>query len=114
MPTADRVVVVCAYLVPHFEKLCRLIEQPDLVRDERFATNQARVAHRPALVVKLRTALAGLTTDEALDLLTTNGVVAGWISGYDEARENPDVRASGLFIGVVGAVGPRKTPLSSP
>ncbi|MGW6456503.1 CaiB/BaiF CoA transferase family protein [Streptomyces sp. NPDC055078] len=114
MPTEDGAVVVSAYSVPHFEKLCRLIDRPDLVRDERFATNQARVAHRSALLAELRAAFAGLTTDEAMDLLTPNGVVAGRISGYDEVRENPDVRASGLFIQVAGADGEQHTALGPP
>ncbi|MBZ4017168.1 CaiB/BaiF CoA transferase family protein [Streptomyces purpurogeneiscleroticus] len=114
MPTADGAVVVSAYSAPHFEKLCRLIERTDLPLDERFASNQARVAHRPALLAELRAAFAGLTTDEAMDLLTPNGVVAGRISGYDEVRRNPDVVASGLFLDVAGADGAQQTTLGSP
>lgn len=114
MPTADGAVVVSAYSAVHFEKLCRLIERPDLPLDERFASNQARVTHRSALLAELRASFADLTTDEAMDLLTPNGVVAGRISGYDEVIKNPDVVASGLFVEAAAADGAQHTTLGSP
>ncbi|MDI3420143.1 CaiB/BaiF CoA transferase family protein [Streptomyces luteolus] len=114
MPTADGALVVSAYSAPHFEKLCRLIERPDLPSDERFASNQARVAHRSELLTELRAAFADLTTDEAMELLAPNGVVAGRISRYDEVVRNPDVVASGLFVEAVGTDGRRHTTLGSP
>ena len=114
MPTRDGAIVVSAYSVPHFEKLCRLIQRPDLVLDERFGSNAVRVANRAELLVELRSAFAHMSTEQAMDLLTPNGVVAGRISSYDEVRKNPDVEATGLFIDVEGPDGTQHTTLGSP
>ncbi|MFC9787001.1 CaiB/BaiF CoA transferase family protein [Rhodococcus sp. NPDC127528] len=114
MPTRDGAIVVSAYSVPHFTKLCTLIERPDLLQDARFESNATRVANRAALLVELRAAFAPLSTDQAMELLTRNGVVAGRISSYDEVRKNPDVEATGLFIDVEGADGISHTTLGSP
>src|SRR5215204_1695908 len=37
-----------------WQKLCTLVDQPELVRDPRFATNPARVQHREALIPRLQ------------------------------------------------------------
>lgn len=114
MPTRDGLIVVSAYSAPHFEKLCTLLQRPDLPRDPRFSTNEARVTHRAELLTELRSALAPMTTSQALDLLTGNGVVAGRISGYDEVMKNPDVEATGLFLSAEEPDGVRHTTLGSP
>ncbi|GGU45755.1 CaiB/BaiF CoA transferase family protein [Nocardioides albus] len=98
MPTLDGAIVVSAYSPQHFARLCTLIGRDDLPGDPRFATNEDRVANRAPLLVELRAAFAPLTSDAAMELLTSNGVVAGRISGYDEVFKNPDIEAAGLFI----------------
>lgn len=114
MPTLDGSIVVSAYSVPHFAKLCRLVGRDDLPTDDRFATNEARVANRTALLVELRRAFAPMTTSDAMDLLTRNGVVAGRISSYDEVAKNPDVEATALFIEAEESDGSHHTTLGSP
>ncbi|MFD6063625.1 CoA transferase, partial [Rhodococcus wratislaviensis] len=114
MPTLDGAIVLSAYSAPHFAKLCELIARPDLARDERFESNAARVRNRSALLIELRAAFADQSTDQAMDLLTPNGIVAGRISSYDEVRKNPDVEATGLFIEVDGADGTQHTTLGAP
>ncbi|WAM14818.1 CaiB/BaiF CoA transferase family protein [Rhodococcus sp. JS3073] len=114
MPTLDGAIVLSAYSASHFAKLCELIARPDLARDERFESNAARVRNRSALLIELRAAFADQSTDQAMDLLTPNGIVAGRISSYDEVRKNPDVEATGLFIEVDGADGTQHTTLGAP
>ncbi|REE70742.1 crotonobetainyl-CoA:carnitine CoA-transferase CaiB-like acyl-CoA transferase [Rhodococcus wratislaviensis] len=114
MPTLDGAIVLSAYSAPHFAKLCELIARPDLARDERFESNAARVRNRSALLIELRAAFADQSTDQAMDLLTPNGIVAGRISSYDEVRKNPDVEATGLFIEVDGTDGTQHTTLGAP
>ncbi|MGC4946766.1 CaiB/BaiF CoA transferase family protein [Streptomyces sp. DT224] len=114
MPTLDGMIVVSAYAPAHFTRLCALLGRDDLPCDARFATNTARVAHRPALLAELRAGFAGLTTDAAMDLLTSNGVVAGRISDYDDVRKNPDVEAARLFVEAEAADGTHTTTLGSP
>ncbi|RFC70791.1 CoA transferase [Streptomyces sp. AcE210] len=114
METRDGLMVVSAYAPAHFAKLCALIGRDDLPHDERFATGPDRVVNRPALLTELRAAFARMTTDEAMELLTSHGVVAGRISSYDTVRKNPDVEATGLFIEAEAADGTRHTTLGSP
>ncbi|MGV9866826.1 CaiB/BaiF CoA transferase family protein [Rhodococcus koreensis] len=114
MPTRDGAIVVSAYSVVHFARLCTLLGRPELASDPRFATNDSRVHHRPALLTELRAAFAEMTSDEAMALLTPNGVVAGRISSYGEVRKNPDVEATGIFIDVIDPDGVEHTTLGSP
>ncbi|CCW10789.1 CoA transferase (plasmid) [Rhodococcus aetherivorans] len=54
----------------------------------------------PALLAELRARFSMMSSDEAMALLTPNGVVAGRISSYGEVRKNPDGEAAGAFIDV--------------
>lgn len=114
MPTRDGALVVSAYSVLHFDRLCRLIKRPDLPTDPRFSTNELRVANRAEMLVELRAAFCEMTSDEAMDLLARNGVVAGRIRSYPEVRKSLDVEATGVFIDVVAPAGEPYTTLGSP
>ncbi|MFE7417612.1 CaiB/BaiF CoA transferase family protein [Rhodococcus sp. NPDC057529] len=114
MPTSDGSVVVSAYSEVHFRRLCRLLGRPELADDARFADNESRVRNRPALLTELRAAFVTMTSDEAMDVLAANGVVAGRINTYPEAMRSPDVQASGLFIEVSRPDGVPATALGTP
>lgn len=114
MTTKDGSLVMSAYSQAHFARLCQLIGRPDLPADPRFADNEQRVRNRPAMLAELRAAFSTMTSDEAMELLTTNGVVAGRINTYPEAMRSADVEASGLFMQVSGADGVSRSVLGSP
>ncbi|UNK71903.1 CoA transferase [Microbacterium sp. H1-D42] len=113
--TADGAFILSAYSQAHFARLCTLIDRADMIDDERFATNGARVRNRPALLSELRHAFAAHTTSSALELLTSNGLVAGRISTYTDLTHSDDVKATGILIdthGALGAIGTVGTPYS--
>lgn len=114
MPTLDGALVVSAYSEIHFARLCRLLGKPDLPQDSRFSSNQARVANRPAMLAELHEVFATMTSDHAMELLSTNGVVAGRINTYGEVRKSPDLEASGMFVTATDADGVESTVLRSP
>ncbi|WP_305093949.1 CaiB/BaiF CoA-transferase family protein [Prescottella sp. R16] len=114
MPTSDGSIVVSAYSEVHFRRLCGLLGRPELADDPRFADNPARVRNRPALLAELHSAFATMTSAEAMEMLTGNGVVAGRINTYPEAMRSPDVEASGLFIEVSRPDGVSTTALGTP
>lgn len=114
MPTRDGNIVVSAYSEVHFRRLCGLLGRAELADDPRFVDNPARVRNRPALLAELRGAFATMSSAEAMDLLTTNGVVAGRINTYPEAMRSPDVEASGIFVEVARADGVKATALGTP
>ncbi|MEM7111872.1 MAG: CaiB/BaiF CoA-transferase family protein [Chloroflexota bacterium] len=61
-PTADGHIAVGAISNVHFQKLCQLMERPDLAEDERYQTNAERVAHREELIAELQKSFRTETT----------------------------------------------------
>ncbi len=82
---ADGLVAVAAANDGLFSRLCKVIERPELAGDARYATNDARVRNREALVAELETIFAERATEEWVRLLLTAGVPAGKIRGVGEA-----------------------------
>jgi crotonobetainyl-CoA:carnitine CoA-transferase CaiB-like acyl-CoA transferase len=95
--TQDGQLVISAYPNDHWRRLCEVIERPDLATDERFATNEARVANRPAMLEELDRGLSHLDTETASKLLAQNSIVAGNVRGYRQL-ELADEFVSGEFV----------------
>lgn len=114
MPTRDGSLVLSAYSEIHFRRLCDLLGRSELADDPRFANNKARVENRTEMLAELHSVFATMTSDEAMGLLTPNGVVAGKINTYAEAMRSPDVEASGIFIEVSQPDGISVTTLGTP
>ncbi len=70
-----------------YRKLCAAVERPDLADDERYATNDARVRNRDALVAELESVFLDRSTDEWLRILLDAGVPAGEVRGVRAAIE---------------------------
>jgi crotonobetainyl-CoA:carnitine CoA-transferase CaiB-like acyl-CoA transferase len=68
-----------------FARLCAAIGRPELVGDERFATNAARLANREALGAELEAAFAAAPAAEWVRRLGEAGVPAGPINDIGEA-----------------------------
>jgi crotonobetainyl-CoA:carnitine CoA-transferase CaiB-like acyl-CoA transferase len=73
-----------------FAKLCAALGRPELAEEPRFATNAARVEHRPELVAALQELLAARTAADWVGLLGAAGVPAGTIRGVREALEQAE------------------------
>ncbi|WP_017594762.1 CaiB/BaiF CoA transferase family protein [Nocardiopsis potens] len=104
-PAADLVrtgdggwIVLSAYLPAKFRALCEAIGRPELPDDPRFATNDARVRNRPALLGALQDALGRRTRPDALRLLREAGVVSGAVRRFAELADDADLAASGLLV----------------
>lgn len=87
-----------------FARLCQVLELP-LARDERFATNPARVANRPALAAALSVVIGGWEKAKLADALDALGIPAGPINRIDEAFANPQVVHRGMAIELGGIPG---------
>ena len=95
-----------------WERLCQTLGREDLVTDERFATNEARMANRPALVAELESALAARDTDAWVEALLEAGVPCGAIHDYGQVVADPHTLAREMVVevehpveGVVRALG---------
>jgi crotonobetainyl-CoA:carnitine CoA-transferase CaiB-like acyl-CoA transferase len=93
----DGQIVLSAYLPAHWSRLCVAIGRPELQTDPRFATSDARVAHRAEMRAALSSGLAGYGIAEAVEFLNSRGVVAGAIRSYGEVVESEDARRLDLF-----------------
>ena len=80
MRCADGDLVLAVGNDKQFQALCRVIGVPELALDERFATNPARVAHRPALRAVLEGFLADRPAASWAEALTGAGVPAGVVN----------------------------------
>jgi formyl-CoA transferase len=81
-----------------WERCCTAMERPDLVRDERFATEPSRVQNRDVLVPLLNEILGARTADEWLKRFEAAGVPAGRIKTVPEVCESEHLRARGMIV----------------
>jgi formyl-CoA transferase len=81
-----------------WERLCTAIGREDLVDDPRFATNDARMAHRPELVQELEAALVRQDTDHWVEALLEAGVPAGPIHDYRQVFDDPHTQARAMEV----------------
>jgi crotonobetainyl-CoA:carnitine CoA-transferase CaiB-like acyl-CoA transferase len=99
-------------------RLCQLLDLPALPDDPRFATNEARVAHRDELKAVLETRLKTRSKREWTELFIGVGLPAGPINTLDEVFDDPQVRHCQLVETLehptLGALRQVVTPVSSP
>jgi crotonobetainyl-CoA:carnitine CoA-transferase CaiB-like acyl-CoA transferase len=79
-------------------RLCALLDRPDLLADERFASNGGRVRHRVALAQELEASLAERDTEAWVDLLLDAGVPAAPIRDYRQSCADPHTLAREMVV----------------
>ncbi|MFY0308696.1 CaiB/BaiF CoA transferase family protein [Leisingera sp. D0M16] len=94
-----------------FQRLCDVLGLAEAKADDRFQTNQLRVANRKALTAILEEMLAEWTQADLLAALEAATVPAGPINTIGQAFEDPQIKHRGMQIapeGVPGVRGPWK------
>ena len=97
-PTADGDMILAIGNDGQFARFCEIAGHAEWARDERFATNPARVAHRATLIPLLRQATVMRTTRQWIESLEAAAVPCGPINRLDEVFADPQVVARGLRI----------------
>jgi crotonobetainyl-CoA:carnitine CoA-transferase CaiB-like acyl-CoA transferase len=112
---ADGWLVVAAAKQKFWERLCDVMERPDLAADPRFRTMAARDENRDDLVPILGEVFRGRTVAEWLAVLLAAGIPASKVNTVLEALEDPQVVARGDVVEhdhpTLGAVRSIRTPL---
>ncbi|HWO71292.1 MAG TPA: CoA transferase [Actinomycetota bacterium] len=90
---ADRPFVLAAGNDRLFERTCEAIGHPELARDPRFATNEARVRHREELVPILAEVFRSRPAADWLQALAARSVPAALIRRIDEVFDSAEGRA---------------------
>ena len=91
---SDRPFILAAGNDKLFRAACGVVGRTDLAGDRRFATNDARVAHREALIPQLRTAFSGRPAADWLEDLEAAGVPCAPIRRLDEVFASPEGAAT--------------------
>lgn len=97
-PTADGDIILTIGNDGQFRKFTEVAGHPEWAVDARFATNQARVAHRQVLVPLIRQVTVFRTTAEWVALLEQAGVPCGPINDLAQVFADPQVQARGLRL----------------
>jgi crotonobetainyl-CoA:carnitine CoA-transferase CaiB-like acyl-CoA transferase len=93
-----------------FQRFCDVLGQPQIAREARFATNQARVRQRDVLVPLLAALIRARTRDELLAHLEQQEVPAGPVNSIAEVFADPQVLARGMRVDL-GAIPSIRTPI---
>tara|TARA_B100001167_G_scaffold97856_1_gene59590 strand:- start:256 stop:879 length:624 start_codon:yes stop_codon:yes gene_type:complete len=94
-----------------FERLAKAMGRSDVLEDERFVTNAARIAHRPQVNMLVGDWVATTPTDEVLASCEAAAVPVGLVQTVDEYLGHPQVVARDSVVTVEHpTVGPVSVP----
>jgi crotonobetainyl-CoA:carnitine CoA-transferase CaiB-like acyl-CoA transferase len=97
---SDGFVIVAAANDVQFRKLCEVAGRPAIAREERFATNSARVRNRAVIVPMLEDIFRSRSVADWTAQLAKAGVSCGPIYSMDQVFDDPQVRARGMVVEV--------------
>ncbi len=106
-PTGDGWIMLAIGNDGQFQQFCRCAGRPEWSADERFASNQQRVAHRGVLVPMMAELTRARLTREWLTVLEAAGVPCGPINNIAEVFADPQVEARGLRVTIAPGVAAR-------
>ncbi|EGO62711.1 CaiB/BaiF CoA transferase family protein [Acetonema longum] len=81
-----------------WEKLCSLLERPDLIHDARFATNALRTQNVKELKVILDSVFKNKTIDAWLGFLEEAGIPCAPINTVDKVINDPQIKARDMIV----------------
>ena len=110
-PVADGKVVLAPANDGLFRRLLPLFGRNDLLTDERFATNEGRLANREELDAIIAGETSKWQMDELLADCAAAGIPAGRVNAVDAVFDDPQVKARSMRLDLDGIPGVR-TPLT--
>lgn len=113
-PTADGDFILTVGNDGQFRKFCQVAGKAEWADDPRFATNQARVAHRAELIPLIRQVTVFKTTTQWVTDLEGVGVPCGPINDVQQVFADPQVIARGLQIEMPHALAGLVPQVASP
>src|SRR6516162_1508726 len=97
-PVADGHIIIASGNDGQFAKLCAVLGEPDLAKQEKYIDNKARLAHRAEIIGHLCALTARLPRDVLLEKLEAVGVPAGPINDLAQVFSDPQVVDRGMKI----------------
>ncbi len=81
-----------------FERICAALRIPDLLEDERFATNRARLTHAIALDVELQAAIETFDRADLLERFIAHQATVAPVNSVADILEDEHVAARGNIV----------------
>ena len=94
----DRWVAITVKTEEQWQTLCDVMQQPELARDARFATREARLAHQDALDALIEEWTKQCDSYRLEAMLQARGVSAGAVSTMHEAFKDPQLAHRNHFL----------------
>ncbi len=101
--TADEPLLVMVMTDAQWRKMCGVMDREDLVKDARFATQDARQNNRRALRKILRAAFAKRPAAEWMELLERADLPVDQIRSIYDLRDDPQVWANDMLVRIEGS-----------
>ena len=96
--TKDTYIIIAAGNDKLFEKLCNLLNIPEISNDEKFSDNSSRSKNMDELKKILETKLSNKDTKEWVKEMEKERIPCGPIFNIKEAVENPQVDARNMIV----------------
>jgi crotonobetainyl-CoA:carnitine CoA-transferase CaiB-like acyl-CoA transferase len=97
-PTKDGWIMIAAYHEDRWSAFCKVLGEPGLATDPRFATIPLRVANRRELMTELSRLLATHTSQEWQEILEGEDIICGPIADYDMVMASPQLAHNGVIV----------------
>ena len=96
--TKDSYIIIAAGNDKLFEKLCNILEVPEMFSDEKFKSNSARAKNMDELKTIIENKLSVKSTNEWVSQMEKDKIPCGPIFNIKEAVENPQVEARNMIV----------------
>jgi CoA:oxalate CoA-transferase len=96
--TADGHIAIAAGNDDLWARVAKVLDREELIADNRFRTNPARVAHVDTMAAELEKSLAAKTSKEWLALLEAAGVPCGPLNDVAQVMADPQVLARNMIV----------------
>ncbi|TQS70609.1 CoA transferase [Ornithinibacillus gellani] len=98
--TSDGEMVIAVGNDTQFAALCRIVNKPELSKDERFRTNPDRVANRELITTLLQEQFLLQTTAHWQAECESNNIPCGPIQNMEQVVNDPQLQARKMFVGM--------------
>jgi crotonobetainyl-CoA:carnitine CoA-transferase CaiB-like acyl-CoA transferase len=96
--TSDGHIIVAPGNDSQWRRLCKAIDRPDLLANEKYATGAGRIAHRGELVPLLEDSFKAESLAYWLERLSANSIPNGPINDYRQVFEHPQAKHRGTRV----------------
>lgn len=96
--TKDGYIIIAAGSIPLWERLCNILEIPEVLNDPRFMDNPTRTENEEALKEIMESKLVHKTTNEWLQILLGAKIACGPLNKISEVVRDPQILSRNMIV----------------